>query len=76
MEIYGGRYDISVAHLKMVLHRYIPMARLKMVLHRYVCHLFQRVGPHISVAHAYVVCHGYPHYAWCTPNACAMDMGA
>jgi hypothetical protein len=32
------------------------VAHLKMVLHRYVCHLFQRVGPHISVAHVYIWC--------------------
>jgi hypothetical protein len=52
------------------------VAHLKVVLHGYVCHLFQRVGPHISVTHVYVVHHGYAHYAWRTPNVCATDMGA
>jgi hypothetical protein len=74
--IYGGRYhDISVAHINMVLHKYLQQWRTQGVRHGYACHLFQRRDPHLSVAHAFVMRHWSLPYAWRTPNSCATDMG-
>jgi hypothetical protein len=56
--IYGGRYhDISVAHINMVLHKYLQQWRTQGVRYRYACHLFQRWDPHLFVAHAFVMRH-------------------